>query len=96
MVNSINKYLRRNPVSCKYGAPLGASNIQGDNSEKLHLQCVRLDSGGYDPGGTYWGRGQSLYCAFGDDGTESYYRAWSRDEAKEKVLSERPNARFFR
>jgi hypothetical protein len=95
-MTSINKTLRDHPVNDRYGAPFGRANTHGDNTEKLHLQIVRLDSGGYDPSGTYWGSGQQLYCAFGDDGTEAYYRAWTRDEAKEKVLKDNPSARFYR
>lgn len=96
MVNDINKTLREHPVNCRCGSPMGSANVQGDSTEKLYLQRIRLDSGGYDPSGTYWGSGQPLYCAFGEDGTESYYRAWSREEAKQKVLKDNPSARFYR
>jgi hypothetical protein len=27
---------------------------------------VPIDSGGYDPGGAYWGHGAPLYCVEGD------------------------------
>lgn len=36
---------------------------------KLHLAAIRLDSGGYDPGGAYWGHGGWLWEAWDDAGT---------------------------
>lgn len=51
--------------------------------ERVHLQRVRLNSGGYDQGGAYWGSGQSLWCAFTCEADAIYLRANSREAAKQ-------------
>ncbi len=53
------------------GASLGrASSLPTDtDSPKLHLAQISLDSGGYDPGGAYWGHGGYLWEAWDDSGT---------------------------
>lgn len=78
----------------QYGAWMGRrSDLSSDTTTKLHLQRVRLDSGGYDPGGAYWGSGQPLFCAWDDEtGEARYLRASSRDEAKRQF----PKARWYR
>lgn len=49
---------------------------------RFHLRRVRLDSGGYDAGGAYWGHGGELYEAFTDDGAEfMIVRIWPDDQA---------------
>lgn len=58
--------------------------------EKLHLLQVRLDRGGYDKSGAYWGHTDGyLWCAWGrtsvGDLVEVYVRAISRGAAKCKV-----------
>jgi hypothetical protein len=64
---------------------------------KVTLQRIRLDSGGYDPQGAYWGIGQPLYWAATDDGKlDDTFRAYDRDEAKEHVRQSIPQARFYR
>jgi hypothetical protein len=64
---------------------------------KVALQRVRLDSGGYDSGGAYWGIGTPLYWAGSDDGTiDLWFRATSRDAAKAHVRSLHPHANFYR
>lgn len=53
-------------VNGRYGAPMGRRNTGHapiDEPKSVRLFKVRLDSGGYDDGGAYWGRGQSIYCA---------------------------------
>lgn len=96
----------------KYGAPMGRSGGYGgavelDCSARLRLSQVPLDSGGYDPGGAYWGAPDwrrhgdpkataCLYCAEDHEGGTLYLRAWTRDEAKRKVLAKFPGARFYR
>lgn len=45
-------------VDCKYGAPMGRSDLMPGNMYapiKLHLRRVRLVNGDYDAGGAYWG-----------------------------------------
>jgi hypothetical protein len=64
---------------------------------KLSLQRIRLNSGGYDPNGTYFGWGAPLYWYANDEGTvDAMLRASSRAEAKRKVLEKYPNAHFYR
>jgi hypothetical protein len=101
----INKILRANPRSCKYGAPMGSRSI-ADSETSLHLQRVHFVDGDYGPDGTYWGSGGGpLYCAFnGSDcpeyapamGSRIYVRARSRDLALAAVLEEYPDVTFKR
>jgi hypothetical protein len=96
-------------VSSQFGAPMGRKSYQSDKeaSFKFRVQRVRLDRGGYDEGGAYWGIGQPLYIADADpiwieeedreiEGPRFYFRANDRDDAKEEVKHKYPNARFFR
>jgi len=82
------------------GAALGRPTVQDaptDFADKLHLRRVRLDSGGYDLNGTYFGHGQPLYwCASADGSVDFMLRAHSRDEAKAAVRERYPHAHFFR
>ncbi len=57
-------------------------------SEGVKLQRVRLDSGGYDRGGAYWGAGEPLWVAFDDEGGVKYLRAPSRKAAQQKLRDE--------
>lgn len=85
-------------VSCKYGAPMGRGHSTLAGS-KTRLARVRLDSGGYDPGGAYWGTGQPLFVAWDEEGGEVYLRASSRETAKAQLRhkSRDPgNLRFYR
>lgn len=75
---------------------------------KVHLERVRLDRGGYDEDGKYWGAGEPLYVYYSDDlewgpmtghaarGVGGYLRASSRAEAKEEIRRKHPEARFYR
>ena len=70
-------------MNCDRGAPMGRREYhQKPDNRTVLLARVRLDSGGYDPGGAYWGIGAPLYCA---QDTESDYqefvRAYSRQDA---------------
>ena len=62
---------------------------------KFNLQRVRLDSGGYDSGGAYWGHGAPLWAAW-SDATSDYFRAQDREGAKAAVRAKYPAAMFFR
>lgn len=63
---------------------------------KVTLQRVRLDSGGYDPQGAYFGIGAPLYWAATDDGElDATFRADDRADAKAHVRELLPNARFY-
>jgi hypothetical protein len=62
----------------------------------IRLNKVRLDSGGYDSRGVYWGVGQSLfeYCSYEKD-IQGYLRAPDREFAKDYVRKLYPEARFY-
>lgn len=101
-------------VSSKFGAPMGRSNhddVPADevkNLGKFELQQVRLDTGGYDKGGAYWGWGrEALFRArafvdyTGRDGSaggmvDIFFRAKDRQAAKQHVSARYPGARFYR
>ena len=82
-------------VSSKYGAPMGRRSHTDNTAEKVRLFRVRLDSGGYDSGGAYWGFGNPLYCAMGEE-FERYLRANDREDAKARLLAEFPDLKFYR
>jgi hypothetical protein len=74
-------------VSSKYGAPMGRD--QGDSQVPgrwVRLFRVRINKGGYDDGGAYWGIGQPLYCATDDQYYTQYVRALDRQSAALLVL----------
>jgi hypothetical protein len=57
------------PVNCQFGAPMGRNEqgIKPTDKTKVYKKRVRLDSGGYDSGGAYWGIGSPLYVEFTKD-----------------------------
>lgn len=77
----------------EYGASMGRSSHHASErgqSIKLHLERVRLDSGGYDNGGAYWGSGDPLWYAHSDNGTEYvgfFFRARDRAAAKAVITT---------
>lgn len=83
-------------VNSQYGAPMGRGERHGLPDESIgrciSLFRVRLDSGGYDDGGAYWGietRGEYLYCAqnvseLGNEYRE-FVRAADRDSAADAL-----------
>lgn len=75
------------------GASMGrTSDLPTDTEATLHLRRVPLDSGGYDPGGAYWGTPCDLYIAEAIEGGEGvrYLRAGSIEAAR----AEFPRAKF--
>ena len=83
----------------KRGAALGRPTLKGpaDFSGKLTLQRVRLDSGGYDSNGTYFGMGAPLFWYASDDGEiDAVLRASDREAAKREIAALYPKARFYR
>lgn len=56
-------------VSVRFGAPMGRAPSEplADNIDACWLFQVRLDSGGYDAGGAYWGVGQKLWVCLDND-----------------------------
>ncbi len=69
---------------------------------KFSLSLLKLNSGGYDSGGAYWGLGPNLYRAYSSEGNgeeiqECFLRAKDREEAKEKIKEHWfPGAKFYR
>ena len=85
------------------GAALGRTTKRGDilYNGKMHLRRVRLDNGGYDCNGTYFGHGEPLFWYAADsenpdDVIDGMIRAKTREAAKEKVLEEYPDVKFYR
>lgn len=86
-------------VSCKYGAPMGRyHSMHPSEDAKVHLVHLRLDSGGYDAGGAYWGLGERIYWASPEGAAENqtFTRARSRELAKAQLLENFPDLRFYR
>lgn len=77
-------------VSSRYGAPLGRVGARLDGL-RVAVGPVRLDAGGYDSGGAYWGTGVPLWRAFAlDAGKDAFARAPSYAEACAVFRSEHP------
>lgn len=56
---------------------------------KLYIRKVRLNSGGYDSSGSYWGIGAPLYeytFETEEDCIQDHLRAHSREHAKEMII----------
>lgn len=98
-------------VSGRYGAPMGRANRDSyttksgevlqltvtEDAAPFHLRRVRLDSGGYDPGGAYWGSGEPLYYFQGPlTDIDGFVRGWTREAAKAAVRNIHPHARFYK
>jgi hypothetical protein len=88
-------------VNSRYGAPMGRpSRLQGDvlpTDPPMTLQRIRINSGGYDSGGAYWGLGAPLYWFSNSEGdVTGFLRATSREAAKAKICEDYPQARFYR
>ena len=81
------------------GAALGRPSYHEEGfSGRLFLRRVRLNSGGYDVNGTYFGYGDnSLYwCASEDCKVDFMLRAFVREGARRQVLEIYPNAKVRR
>lgn len=103
-------YLKLSNACSRYGASMGRGSTTDRELRmldgvpvKLSLQRVRLNSGGYDNGGAYWGTGEPLWLAQGDvdgvtdvDGVALYLRASNRDHAKALVRAKLRAATFYR
>ena len=70
-------------------------NAPKDFAGTVTLQHVQLDDGGYDPNGTYFGVGHSLYWYASEDGEiDAVLRAKDCADAKRKVLEIYPKAKL--
>ena len=66
-------------VNSSRGAPMGRSTSSlGETPKGVRLFKVRLDSGGYDDGGAYWGFPNNLWCAQCPEGGQEFTRASNR------------------
>lgn len=77
-----------NKVSSRYGAPMGRRGdvyLETRVKRSVRLFRVRIDSGGDDDGGAYWGIGEPLFCAIDGDGNRKFIRAGSRFHAAVKL-----------
>lgn len=98
-------------VRSRYGAPMGRptrdtfTDKQGKtykltvapDARPFNLVRVRLNQGGYDAGGAYWGNDEPLYYFEGPlSDISGYVRGWTREAAKKAVRAMHPHARFYR
>lgn len=74
------------PVHSAWGAPMGRRESYAKPGGALRLFRVRINRGGYDSGGAYWGIGAPLFCAFDPEGdTRVYVRASCRRDAAQRL-----------
>lgn len=71
-------------VNTSYGAPMGRADTGATPAQKVRVFRVKLDSGGYDDGGAYWGRSAPLWCA--TDGAD--YRRFVRADSRLRACAE--------
>lgn len=100
-------------VHSQYGAPMGRREncTPCRLAVKFHLARAKINRGGYDASGAYWGIGAPLYRAWGetppvictsyyglaDEPDQDFYlRAYSREDAKAEVMRMFPRATFYR
>ena len=78
------------------GAALSRPTIKNEPASytgRLSLRRIRLNAGGYDANGTYFGTGTPLYWCANEEGTVDFMlRAPSRDAALYKIRESYPNA----
>lgn len=85
------------------GAALGRPTVaDGEPEGKMTLRRIRLDSGGYDPNGTYFGAVDLRYdvfplywCADAGGNVDRMLRAPNREDAKRQVRELYPDAKFY-
>lgn len=63
---------------------------------KFYLRKHRLNNGGYDSSGFYWGAGPLFYYESTDGNHTGYIRGIDRAEAKTKLTEKFPTAEFFK
>lgn len=87
-------------VSCRYGAPMGRHDSGQVPTIPAFwtVRAARLDSGGYDRGGAYWGHSRDgdvfgCYCA--ETGAVRYVRALHRASACAMIVAEHREAKFY-
>jgi len=83
----------------KRGAAMGRHSFHEPNFQgKLYLRKVRLNQGGYDVNGTYFGGGPPMlyWCASADCEVDFTLRANGRLDARQQVLERYPGAQVRR
>lgn len=63
------------------GRPSGTLKASDMPPHSIKIELVSIDSGGYDPGGSYWGIGKPLWCAYGET-EEGEYREYVRAKSR--------------
>jgi hypothetical protein len=76
-------------VNCSRGAPMGRRNVTDNPESKVLLFRMRMVDSDYDAGGAYWGSGEPMYAAIGEE-FEYFLRAKDIDSAKQSILNEYP------
>ena len=87
--------------------PSTTEEIKKEKKIKFTLRRERLNQGGYDRTGCYWGSGNlPLYFAQSEkeflfygphpQSLEGHFRAVNREHAKELIRKEIPNAVFYK
>lgn len=83
----------------KRGAAMGRGSKHASDTSveiKFYLRQVRIDEGGYDTNGTYFGHGGTLYWYADAEGrVDATLRASDRAEAIETIRTKYPRAKFF-
>lgn len=72
----------------KYGAQMGRVGSvppPGSGFKTITVHRVKLDAGGYDEGGAYWGIGAPLWYVESDDGALALFR---RASCRNDLLAE--------
>ena len=68
-------------VNSMYGAPMGRTTSEAPQGPTRIIK-VKLDAGGYDDGGAYFGIGKPLYCLTDGNGYVKYHRTETMKGAK--------------
>lgn len=84
-----------------WGAQMGRRNTvtEPNYPVKFRLEKLRFYDGAYDKGGAYWGCGNPIFHAWGDGEEfeqEMFVRAKDRDDAKNQILTQFKQAKFYR
>ena len=80
-------------VSSSRGAPMGRRNITDNPESKVLLFRMRMVDSDYDAGGAYWGGGEPMYAAIGEE-FEYFIRSKDIDSAKQSILEEYPDIKI--
>ena len=86
-------------VASREGTPMGRvpRHAEPETMQRFSVQRGRLNAGGYDGGGAYWGHGSPLYHIASENGEVDYFiRASNRESAKSQVRYNYPHAKFWR